>query len=68
MNNTVTGSLQMESSSVDFIISMGTSEDFPGDNLVGEFSRVLKPGGEIFIHQSFDAAKKNVKHLSSSQK
>ncbi|KAL7597158.1 hypothetical protein Lser_V15G30386 [Lactuca serriola] len=52
-------SLQMESSSVDFIISMGTSEDFPGDNLVGEFSRVLKPGGEIFIHQSFDAAKKN---------
>ncbi|CAH1453654.1 unnamed protein product [Lactuca virosa] len=52
-------SLQMDSSSVDFIISMCTSEDFPGDNLVGEFSRVLKPGGEIFIHQSFDAAKKN---------
>lgn len=52
-------SLQMDQSSVDLIISMGTSQDFPGDKLFGEFSRVLKPGGEIFIHQSFDTSEKN---------
>ncbi|KAI3690187.1 hypothetical protein L2E82_48162 [Cichorium intybus] len=50
----------MDTSSLDFIISMGTSQDFPGDKLVEEFSRVLKPGGEIFIHQTLDFAKENV--------
>ncbi|KAI3503753.1 hypothetical protein L1887_32202 [Cichorium endivia] len=53
------GSLQMDTSSLDFIISMGTSQDFPGDKLFEEFSRVLKPGGEIFIHQTLDSAKEN---------
>lgn len=52
-------SLQMDTSSLDFIISMGTSQDFPGDKLFEEFSRVLKPGGEIFIHQTLDSAKEN---------
>ncbi|KAI3788102.1 hypothetical protein L2E82_00766 [Cichorium intybus] len=50
----------MDTSSLDFIISMGTSQDFPGDKLFEEFSRVLKPGGEIFIHQTLDFAKENV--------
>ncbi|GJU65014.1 hypothetical protein Tco_1246849 [Tanacetum coccineum] len=39
--------LQMESSLLDFIVTMGRSQDFPGDKLFEEFSRVLKPGGEI---------------------
>ncbi|KAI3763610.1 hypothetical protein L2E82_13583 [Cichorium intybus] len=52
-------SLQMDTSSLDFIISMGTSQFFPGDKLFEEFSRVLKPGGEIFIHQTLDSAKEN---------
>ncbi|KAI3738161.1 hypothetical protein L2E82_28181 [Cichorium intybus] len=37
------GSLQMDTSSLDFIISIGTSQDFPGDKLSEEFSQVLKP-------------------------
>ncbi|KAI3750550.1 hypothetical protein L2E82_21195 [Cichorium intybus] len=49
----------MDTSSLDFIISMGTSQDFSGDKLFEEFSRVLKPGGEIFIHQILDSAKEN---------
>ncbi|KAK1430605.1 hypothetical protein QVD17_13466 [Tagetes erecta] len=52
-------SLPMEASSVDFIISIGRSHDFPGDILFKEFSRVLKPGGELFVHLTLDAAKDN---------
>ncbi|GKD18476.1 anamorsin [Tanacetum coccineum] len=52
-------SLQMESSLLDFIITMGRSQDFPGDKLFEEFSRVLKPGGEIFVHLTLDAVKEN---------
>ncbi|KAJ0769517.1 putative anamorsin, methyltransferase type 11, S-adenosyl-L-methionine-dependent methyltransferase [Helianthus annuus] len=52
-------SLPMGSSSVDLIISMGRSQDFPGDKLFKEFSRVLKPGGELFVHQTTNATKDN---------
>ncbi|MFS7923882.1 putative anamorsin, methyltransferase type 11, S-adenosyl-L-methionine-dependent methyltransferase [Helianthus anomalus] len=52
-------SLPMGPSSVDLIISMGRSQDFPGDKLLKEFSRVLKPGGELFVHQTTNAAKDN---------
>lgn len=53
----------MDTSTVDFIISIGKSQDFPGDKLFEEFSRVLKPGGEIFVHRTLDAAQENVKVL-----
>lgn len=43
-------SLPVDSSSIEFGISISESSDFPGDKLFEEFSRVLKPGGEIFIH------------------
>lgn len=52
-------SLPMDTSSVDFIISMGKSQDFPNEKLFEEFSRVLKPGAEVFVHQTLDATKEN---------
>nr|XP_043628818.1 anamorsin homolog [Erigeron canadensis] len=52
-------SLPMDTSSVDFIVSMGRSQDFPSGKLFEDLSRVLKPGGEIFVHQTLDAAKEN---------
>ena len=54
----------MESSLVDFIITMARSQDFPGDKLFEEFSRVLKPGGEIFVHLTLNAVKENVIHFT----
>lgn len=61
------GSLAVDSSSTDFVISMCKSSDFPGDKLLEELSRVLKPGGEIFFHHTCDvaAAKETVMHLIS---
>ncbi|KAI3756434.1 hypothetical protein L1987_56254 [Smallanthus sonchifolius] len=52
-------SLPMDASSADLIISMGRSQGFPGDKLFKEFSRVLKPGGELFLHQTIVAAEDN---------
>lgn len=49
-------SLAVDSSSTDFVISMCKSSDFPGDKLLEELSRVLKPGGEIFFHHTCAAA------------
>lgn len=61
------GSLAVDSSSTDFVISMCKSSDFPGDKLLEELSRVLKPGGEIFFHHTCvaAAAKETVMHLIS---
>ncbi|XP_071727620.1 anamorsin homolog [Rutidosis leptorrhynchoides] len=52
-------SLPMDPSQVDFIITMGKSEGFPSDKLFLEILRVLKPGGEIFVHQTLDSSKEN---------
>lgn len=61
------GSLAVDSSSTDFVISMCKSSDFPSDKLLEELSRVLKPGGEIFFHHTCAAAaaKETVMHLIS---
>lgn len=53
--------LPLDASSTDFIISISKSSDFPGDKLFEEFSRVLKPGGEIFIHQTSVVSKESIK-------
>ncbi|KAM0060007.1 putative anamorsin, methyltransferase type 11, S-adenosyl-L-methionine-dependent methyltransferase [Helianthus debilis subsp. tardiflorus] len=53
-------SLPMDSSSVDLVVFIGKSSDLSSDKLFEEFSRVLKSGGEIFIHQTSDAAKETV--------
>ncbi|XP_071703053.1 anamorsin homolog [Rutidosis leptorrhynchoides] len=45
-------SLPADSLTMDFVIAICRSSDFPGNKLFNEFTRVLKPGGEIFIHQT----------------
>ncbi|GJU44673.1 anamorsin [Tanacetum coccineum] len=54
-------SLPVDASSTDFVVSISKSSDFPGDKFFEEFSRVLKPGGEIVIHQTSADAKETTK-------
>lgn len=51
------GSLPVDSSSLDMVVSISMALDFPGDKLVMEFLRVLKPGGEILLSQNLPATK-----------
>ncbi|KAJ4721242.1 Anamorsin-like [Melia azedarach] len=44
--------LPVESSSIDIVISITSSLEFPGDQLFQEISRVLKPGGTILIYKN----------------
>jgi SAM-dependent methyltransferase len=48
----MTGKLPLEPSSVDIVIPIFRSIEFPGDLLVKEMFRVLKPGGTILIYSS----------------
>ena len=43
------GQLPVESSSLELVISICGSLEFPGDKLLAEISRVLKPGGTVLI-------------------
>ncbi|KAK9053141.1 hypothetical protein SSX86_029771 [Deinandra increscens subsp. villosa] len=54
-------SLPVDSLSIDLVILISKSSDLSGDKLFEELSRVLKPGGEIFIHQTSDVAKETAK-------
>ena len=49
---------------MDIIVFICRSSEFPGDQLFGEISRVLKPGGIVLLHQSseFAAGEKVTKH------
>ncbi|KAJ4723671.1 Anamorsin-like [Melia azedarach] len=49
--------LPVESSSVDIVISISSSLEFPGDQMFEEISRVLKPGGTILIHKNLKSDK-----------
>ncbi|KDP42546.1 hypothetical protein JCGZ_24320 [Jatropha curcas] len=44
--------LPVDSSSIDIVISISTSLQFPGDLLFEEILRVLKPGGTVLIYKS----------------
>ncbi|KAF7145261.1 hypothetical protein RHSIM_Rhsim04G0081000 [Rhododendron simsii] len=48
--------LPRDSSSADIIIFICTLSEFPGDQLFGEISRVLRPGGTVLLHQRFKSA------------
>ncbi|PWA95939.1 anamorsin [Artemisia annua] len=54
-------SLPVDASSTDFVVSISKSSDFPSDKFLEEFSRLLKPGGEIFIQQTSADAKERTK-------
>lgn len=41
---------------MDIIVCICRSFDFLGDKMFEEFSRVLKPGGEILLHQTSQSA------------
>ncbi|KAL0887624.1 hypothetical protein Bca101_011607 [Brassica carinata] len=41
--------IPLDSSSVDAVIAISTTSEFPTDKIYGEFSRVLKPGGSVFV-------------------
>lgn len=46
----------MESSSIDIVICISRSAEFPSVRLFEEISRVLKPGGTILIHRTSQSA------------
>ncbi|KAG6648597.1 anamorsin homolog isoform X1 [Carya illinoinensis] len=48
--------LPMESSSIDIVICISRSAEFPSVRLFEEISRVLKPGGTILIHRTSQSA------------
>ncbi|KAL7000607.1 hypothetical protein U1Q18_001759 [Sarracenia purpurea var. burkii] len=48
--------LPVDLSSLDIIIFICRSSEFPGDQLFGEISRVLKPGGTVLLHHSSESA------------
>ncbi|XP_044472918.1 anamorsin homolog [Mangifera indica] len=51
--------LPMESSSVDIVISICASLEFPDDSMLGDSLRVLKPGGTILLYKSFKSYEGN---------
>ncbi|KAJ0024722.1 hypothetical protein Pint_06826 [Pistacia integerrima] len=52
--------LPMESNSLDLVISISTSLEFPDDRMLCESSRVLKPSGTILLYKKFKSEEGNV--------
>ncbi|CDP20943.1 unnamed protein product [Coffea canephora] len=46
----ITGALPVESSSIDVVVVISKSSEFPNDALFLEISRILKPGGTVLVH------------------
>ncbi|CAK9152278.1 unnamed protein product [Ilex paraguariensis] len=62
------GLLLVDSSYVDIFISICRSPEFPGDELFGEISGVMKPGGMILIHLTSQSATGNMTTSSVERK
>lgn len=39
----------LDASSVDLVLAVSRTSDFPSDKIYSEFSRVLKPGASVFV-------------------
>ncbi|CDP14965.1 unnamed protein product [Coffea canephora] len=46
----MTGSVPVESSSINVVVVISKSSEFPNDALFLEISRILKPGGTVLVH------------------
>ncbi|KAL1210727.1 Anamorsin-like protein [Cardamine amara subsp. amara] len=44
----------LDSSSVDVVLAISKTSDFPSDKICGEFSRILKPGGTVFVCKNLE--------------
>ncbi|GJW35503.1 anamorsin [Tanacetum coccineum] len=53
-------SFPVDASSTDFVVSISNSSEFPSGKFFEELSRVLKPGGDIVIHQTSVDAKETM--------
>lgn len=61
------GSQWKESSSTDYVVCLCKSLEFPEDELLANLSRVLKPGGTIFLQFISESAQgETVIYLSVS--
>ncbi|KAK4800292.1 hypothetical protein SAY86_020779 [Trapa natans] len=60
------GQLPLESSSVQVVVAICHSFEFPDDQLYGEISRVLKPGGDLVIQRFSHPDEDELVKLSSS--
>ncbi|CAH8381023.1 unnamed protein product [Eruca vesicaria subsp. sativa] len=47
----------LDSSSVDAVLAISRTFEFPSDKIYGEFSRVLKPGGSVFVCANSESGK-----------
>ncbi|KAM7484816.1 hypothetical protein LguiA_000825 [Lonicera macranthoides] len=61
-------SLPLDSASVDIVLSICGSLDFPGDKLFEEFSRVLRPGGTILLQRTSQSATEQMTTSSTERK
>lgn len=50
------GLTSLESSSIDGVVSLCKTLEFPSDQLLGNMSRVLKPGGAVLFYLASQTA------------
>lgn len=50
------GQLPQGTSSVDIVFVLCRSIEFPSEQLLGETSRVLKPGGTVLVYRTSDSS------------
>ncbi|KAK6129911.1 hypothetical protein DH2020_036305 [Rehmannia glutinosa] len=60
--------VSVESSSIDDVVSLCKSLEFPSDQLLANISRVLKPGGTIFLHLAFQSSQEQMANSSLERK
>lgn len=44
----------LDSSSVDVVLAISRTSDFPSEKICSEFSRILKPGGTVFVCKNLE--------------